>query len=121
MHLEGQGPRRQGYEVRPGAESGQLQTVGLACVAIQRRAGLQGALKRVILIWGGLHSFHACQMFSETSNLMENQTPSKFISIRNTEFYLYEDHDLYDSYLLFVIHKNTYNELQLCTGDYKIF
>lgn len=83
MHLEGQGPRKQGYKVRPGAESGQLQnTVGLARVAIQRQAELQGALQRqVILIWGGLHSFHACQIFSETSNLTEDQTPSKCISI----------------------------------------
>ena len=30
---------------------------------------------------GRTSQFHACQMFSETSNLMENRTPSKFISI----------------------------------------
>ena len=118
---EGQGPRKQGYEVRPGAESGQLQnTVGLAHVAMQRRAGFQGALqRRVILIWGGLNSFHSCQIFSETSNLTEDPSPFKvyfyskhwILSLWNTVIYM-----ILICFLLF-IKILTFNELQLCTGD----
>lgn len=38
--------------------------------------------------FGRTHSFHSCQVFSENSNPLGSQIPSKYIPIQNTSFFM---------------------------------